>query len=179
MSVTKQITLFVEFTCIGIILAIIFDFFRAYRKFKIPTNKSTIIQDIIYFVIATMIVVTGITHILDSNFRLYIVVSILIGVMIHVNKFSKYTIKFFILFFETSEFIFEFLNITLAFYKQILTKILKLFKKILKKCCKKFFYVIDFNKYKDKVLHKKTFFKLFKQKKKNSKEVKNYGTKEV
>lgn len=175
MSVTKQFIEFVEFTCIGIILAIIFDFFRAYRKFKTPTNKSTIIQDIIYFIIATVIVVLGVINILESNFRVYVIIAILFGVAIHINKFSKHTIKLFIIFFKTSESIFEFLNITLTFYKQILAKILNLFKKILKKCCKRFFYVIDFNKYRDKILHKKEF----KQKKKDSKEVNEYETKEV
>lgn len=175
MSVTKQFIEFVEFICIGMILAIIFDFFRAYRKFKTPTNKSTIIQDIIYFVIATIIVVLGVVNILESNFRVYIIIAVLFGVVIHINKFSKYTIKLFIIFFKTSESIFEFLNITLAFYKQILTKILNLFKKILKKCCKSFFYVINFNKYRDKILHKKEF----KQKKNDSKEVNEYETKEA
>lgn len=177
MSVTKQIIEFIEFTCIGLLLAIIFDFFRAYRKFKVPTSKGTIIQDVIYFIIATIIVVLGVINILDSSFRLYVILAIMLGVVVHINKFSKYTIKLFIIFFKASESIFEFLNITLAFYKQILTKILKLFKKIVKKCCKRFFYVINFNKCKDKVLHKKTFFRLFKRKKKDSKEVNEYETK--
>ena len=70
MSVVKQLLEFIEFTCIGILLAIIFDFFRAYRKFKIPTSKGTIIQDILYFVIATVIVSLGVINILDSSFRL-------------------------------------------------------------------------------------------------------------
>ena len=83
------------------------------------------------------------------------------------------------MFFKASESIFEFLNITLAFYKQILTKILRLFKKIVKKCCKKFFYVIDFSKYKDKFLHKKSFIKLFKRKKNHTKEVNEYETEKV
>lgn len=174
MSVVKQLLEFIEFTCIGILLAIIFDFFRAYRKFKIPTSKGTIIQDILYFVIATVIVSLGVINILDSSFRLYIIIAIIIGVLLHISKFSKYTIKFFIIFFKASESIFEFLNITLAFYKQILMIILKLLKKIVKKCCKSFFYVVNFNKCKAKFLHGK---KLYKREK--LKEVNNYETKEV
>lgn len=179
MSVIKQIIEFLEFSFIGIILAIIFDFFRAYRKFKTPTSKATIIQDITYFFIAMFIVTLGVINILDSSFRLYIIMAIMLGVLIHINIFSKFTIKLFIMFFKASESIFEFLNITLAFYKQILTKILRLFKKIVKKCCKKFFYVIDFNKYKDKFLHKKSFIKLFKRKKNHTKEVNEYETEKV
>lgn len=179
MSVIKQIVEFLEFSFIGILLAIIFDFFRAYRKFKVPTSKATIIQDIIYFLIAMVIVTLGVINILDSSFRLYIIIAVMLGVLIHINIFSKFTIKLFIMFFKTSESIFEFLNITLAFYKQILTRILKLFNKIVKKCCKKFFYVIDFSKCKDKLLHKKSFLKLFKQKKNHTKEVNEYGTEKV
>ena len=166
MSVVKQLLEFIEFTCIGILLAIIFDFFRAYRKFKIPTSKGTIIQDILYFVIATVIVSLGVINIL--------IIAIIFGVLLHISKFSKYTIKFFIIFFKASESIFEFLNITLAFYKQILMIILKIFKKIVKKCCKSFFYVVNFNKCKAKFLHGK---KLYKREK--LKEVNNYETKEV
>jgi len=179
LSVTKQIIEFAEFTCIGVLLAIIFDFFRAYRKVRIPTGMDTIIQDIIYFLIATIIVVLSVINILDSNFRWYVIFAIMLGVLFQVHKFSKYTIKAFMFFFKVSGTMFEFLNITLTFYRQIFTKIFNLFKKILKKCCKKFFYVINFNKYKGKVLHKKTFFKFNKQKKKNSKEVNEYETKKV
>lgn len=179
MSVVKQIIEFIEFSFIGILLAIIFDFFRAYRKFKTPTSKATIIQDIIYFLIAMVIVTLSVINILDSNFRLYIIIAVMFGVLIHINIFSKFAIKLFIMFFKTSESIFEFLNITLTFYKQILIKILRLFKKIVKKCCKKFFYVIDFSKYKDKFLHKKSHFKLFKRKKNYTKEVKEYETEKV
>lgn len=157
MSVLGQFIEFLEFFLIGLLLAIIFDFFRAYRKFKIPSSKATIVQDIIYFIIATIVVSIGVINILDSSFRLYVIIAIMLGVVVHINKFSKYTIKFFLIFFKTSKSIFEFLNITLAFYKQILTKLVNLFKKILKKCCKSFFYVINFNKCKNNVLHKKTF----------------------
>ena len=175
MSVTKQLVEFLEFFAIGLLLAIIFDFFRAYRKFKTPSNRDIIFQDILYFVIATVIVVLGVVSILNSNFRLYVIIAIILGVLIHTYFFSKYSIKFFIVFFKTSESIFGFLNITLSLFKQILIKILNLFKKIAKKCCKKFFYVINFGKYKGKILHKKKF----KQKKKSKKEVNGYETKKV
>ena len=39
--------------------------------------------------------------------------------------------------------------------------------------------VIDFSKCKDKLLHKKSFLKLFKQKKNHTKEVNEYGTEKV
>ena len=83
------------------------------------------------------------------------------------------------IFFKASESIFEFLGITISFYKQIVTKIFSLFKKIVKKCWKRFFYVINFSKYKCNILHKKTFLSLFKRKKKGSEEVNEYETEKV
>lgn len=173
MNVTNQVIEFIKFTGIGIILAIIFDFFRAYRKFKKPTNSELIIQDILYFSIATIIIIVGIINILESSIRFYVILAMIVGIVIHAYKISKYTIRLFMAFFKVSRSIFEFFNITIAFYKQIVIKIVNLLQKLVEKYCKKFFYVVSLNWKSYKKLHKNVSKKTKKQKKKNLKEVNN------
>ena len=132
----------IGFVIIGIVIAIIFDFFRALRKVKKIPPFIVVIQDIIYFIIATLVIMYGIISILDTNMRLYIFIAIILGCLIYFNFFSKHVINLYIILFKMSKNILEF--IILPFYLSIylIVKICIIIKKIAKKCCKKFFYVI-------------------------------------
>lgn len=130
------------FFVIGIIIAIIFDFFRSYRSLKRISSIKVIIQDIIYFFIATFVIFWGIINILDSSIRLYIFLAIILGSVIYFIFFSKYIKKIYTGFFKTFKKLFEFFLLPLKLNIYILVKICMITKKIIKKCCKKFFYVI-------------------------------------
>ena len=65
LSITEQLIDFLQFVLIGVIISIIFDFFRSYRMNKKVSNISVMIQDILFFVIATIIIIMGIVYILD------------------------------------------------------------------------------------------------------------------
>ena len=138
----NQLLDFIGFTFIGIVIAIIFDFFRALRKIKKIPPLIVIIQDIIYFIIATLIIMLGIINILDTNMRFYIFIAIILGCTIHFSFLSKYTIKLYILLFKTSKNIINFIILPLYLCIYVIAKFCIFIKKIVKKCCKKFFYVI-------------------------------------
>ena len=78
MYVSNQVIDFIEFVLIGVLIASIFDFFRAYRKIKKVSTLTVMIQDSIYFIIVTMVIIFSIIKLLDSQIRLYVFLGILL-----------------------------------------------------------------------------------------------------
>lgn len=132
------------FFIIGIIIAIIFDFFRTYRSLKRVSSMKVIVQDIIYFFVSTFIILWGIINILDSSIRLYIFIAIILGSALHFAFFSKYSQKVYRFLFKTSKEIIDFFLLPLNLILYIILKNCIILKKIVKKCCKKFFNMLTF-----------------------------------
>lgn len=143
MYVSNQVIDFLEFVFIGALIACIFDFFRGYRKFKSVNTMSVIIQDIIFFIIVTIIIIFSIVKLLDSQIRLYIFLGILIGCAIYFSTISKYIIKLYIIFFNMFKEIINAIFLPVILNIQIFQKIAKKIKKIWEKCCKMFLYMIS------------------------------------
>lgn len=141
--VTLQLLDFFEFVIVGVVISIIFDFFRAYRSARKTNNFTVLVQDIIYFFLITVIIIFSIINILDSNLRLYIFFAILLGIMTYISILSKIFLRLYSRFFKIISFIVELVILPLKLYIQILRKIYNFFKKYIKKCCKKFFYMIS------------------------------------
>ena len=76
-NVVEQSKEFIEFVALGILIALIFDFFRAYRKYKKVNYIGVIFQDIIFFLIVSLIIIFSIVYILDSNIRIYIFLAVI------------------------------------------------------------------------------------------------------
>ena len=142
MLITTQLFDFIGFFLIGILIAIIFDFFRTYRLLNKTTAFVLIIQVIIYLFISTSIIILGVINILDSSMRLYIFFAIVLGCVIYYIFFSKYIIKLYSFLFRTAKAIFEFIFLPINLTLYIIVKICIFIKKMTKKCCKKFFYVV-------------------------------------
>ncbi len=132
------------FFIIGIIIAIIFDFFRTYRSLKRVSSMKVIVQDIIYFFVSTFIILWGIINILDSSIRLYIFIAIILGSALHFTFFSKYSQKVYKFLFKTSKEIIDFFLLPLNLILYIILKNCIILKKFVKKCCKKFFNMLTF-----------------------------------
>ncbi len=91
--IENQLISFVIYVAIGIILGVIFDFFRAFRKSIKHSNIATYIEDIIYVIIAFLIVVVALQIFSDGELRFYIFLGILIGFVIYFVLFSRYLLK--------------------------------------------------------------------------------------
>lgn len=144
MYVSSQLIDFFEYVLIGAIIACVFDFFRAYRKLKKVSVVAVIIQDIIFFIIVTVIIVYSIIKLLDSQIRLYIIIAIILGCSIYFCTISKFVIKIYMSFFNMSKEIITSIFLPTLLNIQIFQKISVFLKKIWKKCCKMFFYMISF-----------------------------------
>lgn len=142
--VKDQIINFLQFVTIGVIVALIFDFFRAYRSRKKVSNFIVMVQDIIYFLIVTIIVIFSIVNFLDSSLRLYILFAIIIGIMLYISLLSKFILKIYDTFFLTLFFIIDVFFTPIKLILQIFKKIYSFFEKNIKKCCKKIFNMVSF-----------------------------------
>ena len=108
----------VLFFVIGVIIGIIFDIFRSIRKNFNSNDIITLIQDIIFLVIATIIVTFSIIKINNGIIRLYIFIGILIGIYVYFLTLSNYCVI-------------------------ILTMFVKIFKIILKFPINSFIYIVN------------------------------------
>lgn len=142
MYVSSQAIDFFEFVLIGMLISFIFDFFRSYRKIKKVNTVVVIIQDIIYFIIVTLIIIFSIVKVLDSQIRLYIFMGIILGSSVYFSTISKYIIKLYIYTFNISSKVISDFLLPLKLNIQFLHKSLKKMQKIWKKCCKLFFYML-------------------------------------
>ena len=143
LSITEQLIDFLQFVLIGVIISIIFDFFRSYRMNKKVSNISVMIQDILFFVIATIIIIMGIVYILDSDLRLFVFLAIILGIFIYVTLLSKIFINIYNMLFRILKDVIEIFILPVNLNLQIIKKIYNFFKKYILKCCKMFFYVIS------------------------------------
>lgn len=141
MSVVSQISNFVFFFILGIIISCIFDIFRTLRKIRKKNSIYVVmIQDIIFFVIITVFSVAYMVTILKEEIRAYMFLAILLGVAFSRKIISKILIAFYSTIYITVKSILIFMFIPLQL---IVTVLYKLFKKIIKICCNLFLYVVN------------------------------------
>ncbi len=126
--ITNQAYLFFIFIINGIIIGLLFDFFRILRKsFKTP-DIITYIEDLLFWILTGFIVLYSIFTFNNGEIRLYMILAIILGAIIYMLVASRYIIK---------------INVTIIdFIKKILKKIFNIILipfKFLHKLIKKFF----------------------------------------
>ena len=163
MYINSETIDFLQFIGVGVLLALIFDIFRAHRIYKKVNKKMAIFQDVIYFLIAWLVIIVALLKLLKGNIRLYLFVGILIGMLMYFSTFSKYIIKLNLKIFKFNSKFIDYIFLPLKFDIELIKKIYEILSNFFKKCCKKFLNVI-LSIYK---LFKKIFLNI------NSKIVKN------
>ena len=93
--VSEQLTLFALMVTMGIILGIIFDFYRAIRGIAEPGKFFTIVGDIIFWVIATVIVFSALMWKTWGEMRAYVFIGLIIGFIVHWYYISPLVLKLF------------------------------------------------------------------------------------
>ncbi len=127
--IENQAYLFVVFTLTGIILGIIFDFFRVLRKIFKTVDFITYIEDIIYWIFAGLIILYNIWFFNDGEIRFFMIIGIFIGAIIYALTFSSIFIKIESFFMKKIKFLFIFFYNIL---KIPIEKIIILFKYMIK-----------------------------------------------
>lgn len=89
----NQAYIFLIFAIDGIIIGLLFDFFRILRKSFKTSNIMTYIEDIIFWILTGIIVMYSIYVFCDGEIRWFMFVGIAIGLGLYILTFSKYIIK--------------------------------------------------------------------------------------
>lgn len=156
-SISSQVVVF--FWCIfgGIIIGLLFDVFRLSRKI-IPTNDVlTYIEDIVFWLLVGVIVLTTIFQCNQGQLRGFVFLGMLLGTVFYFMLFSNLIMRFIGLLFSFFE---KKITLVINFLRKpikILTKIievpmksfLELVKKVVRKIylkCKKIFFDIKRSK---------------------------------
>lgn len=141
MMIKKELINFFVFLILGIIISCIFDIFRTLRKIKKKNSIYTVtIQDIIFFILATIITIICILDIIKDDVRGYMFLAIVMGIALSRAVLSKLLIKIYSKIILTSSWFVNFLCVPISLWFSLGLKIIK---KVIKKCCKLFFLMIN------------------------------------
>lgn len=109
-----QIQLFCIFFLTGGIIGLLFDFFRILRKTIKTSDFITYLQDIIFWILSSIIIMYNIFTFNNGEIRLYLFLAILLGSLIYLLLVSKIIIK---------------INLTcIKFFENILRKVILILK---------------------------------------------------
>ncbi len=144
MELKQETVTFFVFILVGIIIGIIFDFFRALRKIKKYKDKYIYIQDIIFFIIIGIVLAGVLIYNIQDELRLYLFLAVFLGISIYVSTISTYVIKIFSRIIQISNNIFYFIFLPLFLYKDIFVTIYDFLSKKSKKYCNKFYNMISY-----------------------------------
>ena len=145
MELRDETITFFTFIIVGIIIGIVFDFFRAIRKVKKYKEKNIYIQDIIFFLIIGIVLIAVLIYKLEDSLRLYLFFSLFLGIIIYASTISTYVIKIFIAFIKMSNKVAYFIFLPLLFYKELFMTLYNFFIKKIKKCCNKIYNMISYS----------------------------------
>ncbi len=91
--ISNQAYLFAIFIIVGVIIGLVFDFFRILRKVFKTADIITYIEDIIFWILTGFIVLYSVFTFNNGEIRIFMFLGILLGVIIYMIFFSKYIIK--------------------------------------------------------------------------------------
>ena len=89
----NQAHLFMTFTVVGIIIGMLFDFFRILRRSFKTKDFITYFEDIFFWIITGIIIIYSMYKFSDGELRLFMVIGICMGATMYFFTISKYIIK--------------------------------------------------------------------------------------
>ena len=89
----NEISVFLIFIIVGILLALLFDIFRILRKSFKTSDLITVIEDICYWIIAGTFLIYSVFVYNNGELRLYIFLGIGIGIIFYLAIASKFVIS--------------------------------------------------------------------------------------
>ena len=91
--VSNQAYLFLVFIINGIVIGLLFDFFRISRKVFNTNDMITYIEDILFWILAGATVLYSIFIFNNGEMRLFMFLAILLGAFAYMVLISSYIIK--------------------------------------------------------------------------------------
>lgn len=125
MKTFSQEEIFLLFFIIGIIIGLIFDFFKVLRKSFKTKDLTTFIEDLLFLIISGAIIILGIIKLNGGEVRFYLFLGIFFGVLIYSLTISNLYVII----------LYEFVRIckkVFSIFSKIFFKILQILKNIFK-----------------------------------------------
>lgn len=91
--ISSQALLFLIFSLNGVIIGLIFDFFRILRKSFRTTNCIIYIQDILFWILTGISIIFFMYNFSEGSIRLFIFMGLILGFLLYILTISKYIIK--------------------------------------------------------------------------------------
>lgn len=134
----NQAYLFLVFSLTGVIIGILFDFFRILRRTIKTSNFITYIEDILFWILTGFLILYNIWYFNNGEIRIYMFLGIILGVLIYMLTLSSILIKIFSKILQT---LINMLKLPfktiISVFRKIVTSIEKIFTKITKKLTNK------------------------------------------
>ena len=120
----NQAYLFLIFTLNGILIGLLFDFFRIMRKTFKTINVVTYIEDIIFWILTGISIIFFMYRFSDGNLRFYIFIGLGLGCLIYILLLSKIVTKIFMFIIKIIRKIINLIYIPLKFIYNLINKFL-------------------------------------------------------
>lgn len=91
--ITNQIYLFFIFVVDGIIIGLLFDFFRIWRKSFKVADVTTYFQDVLFWILTGFIILYSIFVFNNGEIRLFMFLGVIVGALLYLLLVSQYVIK--------------------------------------------------------------------------------------
>lgn len=92
----NQAYLFLIFTLNGILIGLLFDFFRILRKTFKTINLITYIEDILFWILTGISIIFCMYNFSDGSLRLFMFLGLIFGFILYMLTLSKIIIKIFV-----------------------------------------------------------------------------------
>lgn len=126
--ITNQANLFLIFGINGIIIGLLFDFFRILRRSFKTKDFITYIQDILFWILTGFILLYSIFTFNNGEIRLFMFLGVVIGIIIYMLFISSYIIKINVAIIKfIKNIIIKIFNIIIVPFKAIYNLVKKLF----------------------------------------------------
>ena len=132
--VQNQAYLFLVFSLTGVVIGVLFDFFRILRRSIKTSNIITYIEDVLFWIITGLLILYNIWYFNNGEIRIYMFLGIMMGILIYMFTLSNFIILIFTKVLVTIIKILELpIKTIIDIFRKIFTNLVFLFDKIIKK----------------------------------------------
>ena len=130
----NQAYLFLVFSLTGVIIGILFDFFRIFRRTIKTSNIITYLEDVVFWILTCLLILYNIWYFNNGEIRIYMFLGIILGILIYMLTLSSILIKVFSMLFRILINVLELpFKTIISVFRKLITAIEKFFIKIPKK----------------------------------------------
>ena len=134
----NQAYLFLVFSLTGVIIGILFDFFRILRRTFKTSNFITYLEDVLFWILTGVLILYNIWYFNNGEVRIYMFLGIILGILIYMLTLSSILIKIFSMLFRMLINVLELpFKTIISVFRKLITAIEKIFIKFSKKITNK------------------------------------------